>query len=895
MDQDLRRAATSRLERSAVSADRLIGDHLRGVAERYAAISLAPEFRANIGASHGPTLRYYAAQLLEGQSATVVAFLGRDGELLALASDPRLVDGEVPQLPEDPFNAPATCAAARGAGSSRTAGPGPIGPFEPCRYPDSTAEATLFRSRGNLYALARVPLRTGDRLVGGLAAVEPVSREMLAGWSELSGGTIHLSETLPSSDLDVPIRGFGGLEVRISTTYQAERDAIRRARRNLAASGLGVLALALVASLLLARGFARPIVQMRKATEQLSEGRLDQRLDIQSEDEIGQLGRAFNDLVSRLRESREQLRRAQRLARFGNWDLAFDTWTVDGTAEFHRLFVQDEGKGRFGWDQFLARIHPDDRQELQAAVARSRQRGAAFRVDVRIEPRPGRHRILHLRGQPRGENRARIEASAQDVTERRTAEEQIRYVSLHDPLTGLGNREYLRGRLTPRLRGHHARQPLALLLIGLDDFQEVNHAFGYPVGDAVLAEVAERLVDAVRKLPNRRRGNREVAELVVRLGDDRFGVVLDGAGDEGRAAEVSQLLLAELNKAHRIEGEEISLTACIGIGVCPEDGEDVDTLLRNCDTALHRCRQDGPGLYGFFHESMHHDASRRLRVSNLLRQALDRRELVLHFQPRVRTDTARVVGFEALARWTDPELGSVSPVEFIPIAETTGSIVALTEWSLDSAARQLRAWHDSGYPELQVSLNLSRYVLVPELVERVLASTADIDRSHFELEVTESALIEDGDAAISILSELRTHGFRIALDDFGTGYSSLSYLQDLPIDTVKIDRGFIQEIGEDQDAAALTGSVLAMCGALRLHAVVEGIETQEQREILLQLGCAEAQGFLFSKPIPSRRTLALLRTLNHPKTLNHPQSTSAASKRSRPRQKGRRAPRPNAG
>jgi diguanylate cyclase (GGDEF)-like protein/PAS domain S-box-containing protein len=858
LDQDLRQAARGRLERSALAADRLIGNHLRDIASRYSAISRAPEFRANLEVVHGPTLRYYAAQLLDGQSATLVAFLGRDSEILAPAGDPRLARSLDDRLRGGfPLEAsPCVTAGEPGPRPDRTSAD-PGGVFGPCRYPEGPAEATLFSSSDEVHTLVLIPLRTGEALVGGLVALEQVTPQLVAEWSNLSGGTINLAHATPGSDLEAVVRRFPGVHVKVATTYDAERGVIRRARRNLAVSGLAVLVLALGASWLLARGFARPIVQMREATERLGKGQLDQRIELHRNDEIGQLAQAFNDLVQRLRESQERLRRAQRLARFGNWYLDSETRTVTSTPEVNRLFGLQEEESVLDWDRWLTRIHPEDRRQVESAVVRSRRRGAPFRVDVRVQHASGRTSILHLRGQPRSEDSGRIDASAQDVTERRTAEEQIRYLSLHDALTGLGNREYLRERLGLRLRGHHSRRPLALLFIGLDDFQAVNDTFGHAVGDTLLSEVAARLIETTSFLSSDEDGERST-ETVVRTAGDRFGLILDDIADEEEAARVAQLILARIGEPYTIGEEEISLTARIGIALWPDDAEDADTLLRNCDTALHRSKLSGREQYGFFDESMHEDASRRLRLANLLRQAIERGALDLHFQPRVRTDTGRVVGFEALASWTEPELGPVSPTEFIPIAEATGSIGPLGEWALETAAQQLREWHQAGHTDVSMSVNLSRHELRPGLVERAMEKTEGLDRSRFELEVTESALIEDGAEAVNILGELRAHGFRIALDDFGTGYSSLHYLQGLPIDTVKIDRAFIRRIAEDEDTAALTGSVIAMCRALRLHTVVEGVETEEQRAVLLGLGCEEAQGFLFSPPMPAEETWAFL-------------------------------------
>jgi len=371
--------------------------------------------------------------------------------------------------------------------------------------------------------------------------------------------------------------------------------------------------------------------------------------------------------------------------------------------------------------------------------------------------------------------------------------------------------------------------------------------------------VARRLTDEVAGLPRRRHGDEELTSVVVRLGDDGFGVILDGIGDERGAAPIVQNLLSCVAQPYSIDGEQVSITASIGIALLPDEADDPDTLIRNGDNALHQSRQRGPGRYRFFDQSMHADASRRLRVSNLLRRAIDLRALELHYQPRVRPESREVLGFEALARWTDPELGKVSPEEFIPIAESTGSIAELSDWCIETAAHQLQEWHALGFDDLSISVNLARLNLNSRLVNRVLSVTENLDRAKFELEVTESLLIEEGDEAIGVLAELRKHGFRIALDDFGTGYSSLSYLQGLPLDAVKIDRSFIRRIARDSDAAALTGSMLSMCHALSLHTVVEGVQTKAQCEVLLKLGCDEAQGFLFGKPMRADRALAFLR------------------------------------
>ena len=348
----------------------------------------------------------------------------------------------------------------------------------------------------------------------------------------------------------------------------------------------------------------------------------------------------------------------------------------------------------------------------------------------------------------------------------------------------------------------------------------------------------------------------EPTDRVARLGDERFAVILDGVGDTETASPVVERLVATVRGTYRVAGDEVSIRPSAGVSLWPADGEDPDSLLRGAETALARAQREEPGGVRFFHASMQVDASRRIQIASRLRRAIQAGDLELHYQPRVEPGTGALLGFEGLARWKDPVLGAVSPAEFIPIAETTGSIRALGTWCIETAARQLRAWDEAGHTDLSVSVNLSRQQLEPELVQEVLSATEGLDPGRFELEVTESALIEEGDTAIETLTALRGDGFRIALDDFGTGYSSLSYLQGLPLDTVKVDRAFIEDIADDPDAAALTGSVLAMCRALRLHAVVEGVESSDQLAVLVELGYPEVQGFYFSRPLPAGEATA---------------------------------------
>ncbi len=844
LDQDLRRQARTRLKTSAEAADRLIADHLRGLVTRYAAISRTPELRANLDTRHAPTLSFYAGQLLRDQGATLIEFVGPTGRIIASAGDPRLTEAARHTVVERDDVRPA-CVGALPLGAPDDPS---AAEWAPCAYPEGPAEGSLFQSDGDLYAVTTVPLRTEGRLDGGFVAVEPIAPAVIGRLSDLSGGRIHLGRVAEAgADLDTLVRSLPGIEVRVATTYDAERAIIRRARLNLVASGLFALVLALGASLLLARAFARPILRMREATRRLSEGHLEQRVEVDREDEIGKLGEAFNELASRLTASQERVRLAQRLARFGNWYLDIATRRFEGTAECRRLLAIDE-PGPVDEERFLAGVAADDRAALSGALAEAIGRGTPFRLDVQVSTPDDGRRILHVRCHPRPEEPSRVEGSIQDVTDRRTAEEEIRFLSLHDPLTGLGNRDRALAALRARVDDAGPGTPFAVLVLGVGDLRGVADTFGHAVGDTVLVEVAGRLLIAVREGLH---GAGKEAELVTRLGDDRFALIVDHLDGRDDAVALARRVLSAVREPFHVPSEEISLVPSLGITLWPEDGASAETLLRNGEAALSRAQLEEPGAIRFFHSSMLQDASRRLRIANLLRRAVAEEALELYYQPRIDARSGALIGFEALARWSDLELGPVSPAEFIPIAEATGTIHALGRWSIQTAARQLRAWHEAGHRDLSVSVNLSHHQLRPDLIPIVLECTAGLEPSRFELEVTESGLIEEGDAALETLTTLRGHGYRIALDDFGTGYSSLSYLQGIPIDTVKLDRAFIREVAEDEDSAALTGSVLAMCRALRLHAVAEGVETAAQLEVLVNLECPEVQGYLFSMPLPA--------------------------------------------
>ena len=311
-----------------------------------------------------------------------------------------------------------------------------------------------------------------------------------------------------------------------------------------------------------------------------------------------------------------------------------------------------------------------------------------------------------------------------------------------------------------------------------------------------------------------------------------------------------------------LAGHELVISGSIGISVYPEDGTDTDTLLKNADAAMYRAKEQGRNAYRFFSGEMNSHALETLLMTNALRLALERNELLLHYQPRIDLATQRMIGVEALIRWQRPGIGLVSPARFIPIAEETGLIVPIGEWVLRTACAQLRSWQDAGLPALQMAVNLSaRQLAQPDIAQRVasILSETGVDPKSLELEITESMTMQDPAGSVKILGELSSTGVALAIDDFGTGYSSLSYLKRFPIDTLKIDQSFVRGLPADGDDVAITRTIVAMAKGLDLHVIAEGVETEAQLKFLVGEGCEEAQGYLFSKPVPAQDLERLLR------------------------------------
>jgi diguanylate cyclase (GGDEF)-like protein len=473
--------------------------------------------------------------------------------------------------------------------------------------------------------------------------------------------------------------------------------------------------------------------------------------------------------------------------------------------------------------------------------------------------RPSEHKIPQLKGHERNElgiwiNTANqlLESIERNTHLRHVAENSLLRMAQYDFLTGLPNRQQLQQQLDKILvDAGKLQRRVAVLCVGLDDFKGINEQFSYQTGDQLLLALADRL-----------RAHSGRLGALARLGGDQFALVQADIEQPYEAAELAQSILDDLEAAFALDHQEIRLRATIGITLFPEDGDSTEKLLQKAEQTMTLAKTRSRNRYQFYIASVDTEMRRRRELEKDLREALGRNQFYLVYQPQISYRDHRVVGVEALIRWQHPEHGLVPPELFIPLAEQNGTIIAIGEWVLDQSCKQLRDWHDQGFADLRMAVNLSTVQLhhaeLPRVVNNLLQMYRLPPRS-LELEVTETGLMEDISTAAQHLLSLRRSGALIAIDDFGTGYSSLSYLKSLPLDKIKIDKSFVQDLLDDDDDATIVRAIIQLGKSLGMQVIAEGVETPEQEAYIIAEGCHEGQGYLYSKPLPARELSAYLK------------------------------------
>ncbi|MBB5018778.1 diguanylate cyclase (GGDEF)-like protein/PAS domain S-box-containing protein [Chitinivorax tropicus] len=435
-------------------------------------------------------------------------------------------------------------------------------------------------------------------------------------------------------------------------------------------------------------------------------------------------------------------------------------------------------------------------------------------------------------------------ATFSDISERKAQAEHIQFLANFDVLTQLPNRQLFKDRVhTAIATAHRMRSRLALLFIDLDRFKNINDSLGHHVGDTLLQLVAERLKQVVRE-----------ADTVARMGGDEFVVMLTDLRNGEDAAPIAQKVINIITQPYALNDHDLRLTPSIGISVYPDDGEDFETLVKHADAAMYHAKDSGRNNYQFFTHNMNARVFEHLMMENSLRRALEREEFLVYYQPQVDVQTGAIIGAEALIRWRHPEFGLVSPAKFIPVAEESGLIVPISDWVLRTVCRQGQIWIAQGLPAIPISINVSAlHFKQKDFIDKLIAALDQTERPPelVELELTESILMQDAEAAIANMGRLKGIGVRLSIDDFGTGYSSLSYLKRFPIDKLKIDQSFVRDLPHDADNAAITAAIISLAQSLHLQVIAEGVEDEEQRDFLLSRGCTENQGFLHSPPLPA--------------------------------------------
>ncbi len=561
-----------------------------------------------------------------------------------------------------------------------------------------------------------------------------------------------------------------------------------------------------------------------------------------------------------LRYSENRLALAQQIARLGNWDWDIENDSWDWSEQMYKIFAKNLEEFVPSKEAILEAVHSDDREMVEREMENILQGRNEFSLDHRIIVKD-MCLTVNVQGEVFYDNEGKAvsaHGTLQDITDRIRAEEQIRFLAYYDSLTGLPNRQLFMEHVEQALHAaSRSGDKMALLYLDLDRFKRINDTLGHDAGDQLLKKISTDLTDSVRSsdiiakadMPSGPRAS------LSRLGGDEFTLLLTGIAEEEHAGLVAKRILELLNQPMEINDQEVYVSASIGISLYPRDGDTVDLLLRSADVAMYHAKESGRNSFMFFSSQMNSRALERLTIEADLKKALERDELVLFYQPQINLQTGAIAGFEALVRWQHPEHGLVPPGKFIPVAEEAGLIVPVSNWVLHEACRQNQQWIEAGLTPVRMSVNISSVQFTKQnltgVVQDALQATG-LDPQYLELELTESAIMQNVGEVIETLNEMKSLGISLSVDDFGTGYSSMSYLKRFPLDVLKIDRSFIMDITIDENDAAIVKAIIALAKILGLKTVSEGVETREQLDFLREHGSDEMQGFFISKAVPAK-------------------------------------------
>jgi PAS domain S-box-containing protein len=569
-------------------------------------------------------------------------------------------------------------------------------------------------------------------------------------------------------------------------------------------------------------------------------------------------------ILNELKINQNRLYKAQDLARLAHWELDLETGEFLITCHKPEMFGLTHLSN---YDDLFANIVADHKTQARKQIDDACESEQTFRVDYQVALPDGSERIILNQGEivTKDAHQHRLAVGIiQDITKLKQAEDRIRYLAFYDNLTGLANRALFREhwlKILPYAQRH--KKKVAVLFIGLDDFKRINDTLGHPIGDRVLISVADRLTIILRHSDVLSRfGTDQPVSLVSRVGGDEFTLLATDITTQDQIASLADRIIEVLGQPLQLENLLISLTASVGISVYPEDGGNIDVLLKNADTAMNTAKEKGRNNYQFFQSAMNDAAKTRFFLSNRLRQALVNKEFALYYQPQFANNTGMLRGVEALIRWIDPEKGLIPPNDFLPFAEENGFIHKINEWVIQEACEQAQEWVSEGlFNDCRMGFNISgNNINFKQLAANIITalSKTGLNPHSLEIELTERVMMENTDEARQMLLHLKEMGVSIAIDDFGTGYSALSHLQLFPLTTLKIDRSFVMNMDKTENGLSLLHSIIGIAKSFNLKVVAEGVETEDQLSALGKMDCDELQGYLLSRPMPREKIKELL-------------------------------------